>query len=192
MEHWMAVKRIFRYIKGTLKRGLCYTTGDNFELHGYSDADWAGDLESRKSTSGYIFRLGNCTISWRSKKQPIVALSSTEAEYVALCSASQEAIWLRNLVKNIGFPCKGPTTIHEDNQGAIALSKNPKDHPRTKHIAVKYHFIREQLQNDTIDLKYCPTGEMLADIFTKGLPRITFEKFRNQMGISEINNLEHL
>ena len=124
-----------RYIKGTLNFGLRFEAcaPADFRLHGYSDADWAGCGETRKSTSGQIFKLGKCAISWRSRKQSIVALSTTEAEYVALCEASQEAVWLRRLLGDIGFTQNTPTVVFEDNQGAIALSQNPKDHSHTKH-----------------------------------------------------------
>ena len=119
-EHWIGIKRVFRYIQGTLNYGLKFSYSDSFKLYGYSDADLAGCVDTRKSTSGHVFRIGDSTISWRSKKQPIVALSSTEAEYVALCAAAQETIWLRNLLKDINILQPGATTLYEDNQGAIA------------------------------------------------------------------------
>ena len=182
-EHWVGIKRILRYIKGTLNYGLKFTYSDKFVLQGYSDADWAGEVETRKSTSGYVFLLGNCCVSWRSKKQSIVALSSTEAEYVSLCSAAQETIWLRNLLSSVGFEQTAPTVIHEDNQGAIALSHNPKDHPRTKHIDIKYHFVRQTIEDNRVTLLYCPTERMVADTLTKGLSKPLFEGFRLQMGV---------
>ena len=186
-EHWSGVKRIFRYIKGTLNHRLKYVGVDeeDFKLSGYSDADWGGDVDSRKSTSGYIYKLGNSTISWKSKRQPVVALSSTEAEYVALCLAAQEAVWLRFLLNDVKIKQNNPTIIFEDNQGAICLSKNPGDHPRTKHIDVKFHYIRQTIENKHIDITYCETNKMIADIFTKGLPKQKFEFFRNMMGVAE-------
>ena len=108
----------------------------SFELSGYLDSDWAGCTESRKSTSGFVFSVGGCTVSWSSKKQPVVALSSTEAEYIALCRAAQEVVWLRCLLSDVGFPLSDATVVREDNQGAIGLAKNPQDHPRAKHIDV--------------------------------------------------------
>ena len=181
--HWIAVKRIMRYIKGTIDYGLKFTYSDEFKLYGYSDSDWAGCVMSRKSTSGHVFRIGGCTVSWRSKKQSIVALSSTEAEYVALCEAAQETTWLRHLLHDIGLRQVEPTTVFEDNQGSIALSRNPKDHPRTKHVDVKYHFIRNAIERKRLSVVYCPTGDMVADTLTKGLPRPSFEKFRLGMGV---------
>ena len=126
--------------------GLQYESVGNGEINlsGYADADWGGDLINRKSTSGYVFKVGSSTISWRSKRQPVVALSSTEAEYISLCMASQEATWLRNLLKSINFNQEDATTLFEDNQGAIALAKNPKDHSKTKHIDIKYNYVIKQ------------------------------------------------
>ena len=184
-EHWVAVKRVLRYIKGTLTHGLVYRCSENFRLYGYSDADYAGCTETRKSTSGLVFLLGQCTISWRSKKQSIIAQSSTESEYVALCSAAQEAVWLRRLLAGIGFKQEGPTIIHEDNQSAISLSRNPRDHSRTKHIDVKFHYIRKAIEDKIVDVQYLCTTEMLADTLTKALPLPKFQKFRDGMNVSE-------
>ena len=187
-EHWSGIKRILRYIKGTLDYGLQFEAIGNgkISLTGYADADWGGDLINRKSTSGYAFKLGSSTISWRSKRQSVVALSSTEAEYVALCMASQEAIWLRNLLDNMNFKQEESTVIYEDNQGAIALAKNPKNHSRAKHIDVKYHYIRQAVEEKNIKLIYCSTENMIADILTKGLPKLKFEQLRSLLGVKPI------
>ena len=187
-EHWTGVKRLFHYIKGTLDFGLKYVASNkgDLSLQGYSDADWAGDVSTRKSTSGYVFKLGGATISWKSKRQSVVALSSTEAEYVALSSAAQETVWLRHLLSSIGFEQSHPTILYEDNQGAIALSKNPKDHPRTKHIDIKYHYIRECMEKKEAQLIYCTTEDMLADILTKGLPKVRYQHLRSLLGVAQI------
>ena len=142
LEHFQGMKRILRYLKGTLDYGLKFEAQEKADIiiQGFADADWAGYVTTRKSTSGYIFQLGN---AWKTKKQSIVALSSNEAEYVSSCLAVQETVWLRNFLVSVGYEQLHPTTIHEDNQGAIALSKNAKSHPRTKHIDIKYHYIRE-------------------------------------------------
>ena len=189
-EHWNGVKRIFRYLKGTLNFGLSFKHSENFELVGFSDADWAGDETTRKSMSGEIFQLGGSPISWASKKQTVVALSTTEAEYIALSLATQEAIWLRNLLSDIHLK-PTTTTMYEDNQGTIALSKNPTNHSRTKHIDIKYHFIRDMILKKQIDVIYCPTNDMVADIFTKGLPKVTFEHLRTKMGVLKIREDSH-
>ena len=185
-QHWTALKRVLRYLKGTVNYGLMYSSKTSKECVGYSDADWAGDLDDRKSTSGYLFQISGGAVTWRSKKQSCVALSTAEAEYMALSSAAQEAVWLRQLTTELGSPPKTTTTIFEDNQSAICMTKNPQFHGRAKHIAIKYHFIREQVGNGTIKLKYCPTNEMLADMFTKGLSREQFGKLRSQAGIVEL------
>ena len=124
-DHWSGVKRALRYINGTLNYGLKFTAHQEPELVAYADADWAGDIDTRRSTSGYVFQIGDSAISWSSRKQSTVAKSSTEAEYVALSSAAQEAVWLRRLMKDLGRSVDRSTTIYEDNQGAKELAKNP-------------------------------------------------------------------
>jgi len=169
--HWEAVKRIFRYLQGTLHYGLIFNSNGQslLTLEGYSDADWARDSSDRKSTSGYLFTLKGASISWMSKKQDTVALSSTEAEYIATTHAAKEALWLRGLLHDLGYPQESATIIHEDNQGCIALSKNPIFHTRTKHLDVQAHFIREQVRTNKVALNYCPTENMVADFLTKAL-----------------------
>ena len=188
-EHWVGVKRVLRYVQGTLNYGLVYQQSTEFQLEAYSDSDWAGCVETRKSTSGHVCRLGNNTISWRSKKQPIVALSSTEAEYIALCAATQEVVWMRRLLEGVAHAQVGATVVHEDNQGAMSLSRNPKDHARTKHIDVKYHYVREAVEKEIICVKYLPTADMLADALTKGLAKPKFEKFREEMGVLDVHTV---
>ena len=168
-NHWSGVKRIFRYLKGTLNYGLVFI-GSDFKLPGYCDADWGGDLNTRRSTSGYIFTIGDSMVTWTSKKQLTVAKSSTEAEYVALSLATQEAIWIRQLLKDVGMFIGLPTIIYEDNNSAIELSKNSKFHNRTKHIDISHHFIRERVISKEIEIKYCSSSNNLADIMTKALP----------------------
>ena len=186
-DHWMGVKRVLRYLKGTLKYGLKFTAQEEKpELFGYSYADWAGDVDTRRSASGYVFQLGSGTVSWSSRKQQTVAKSSTEAEYVALSSATQEAVWLRRLMKDLGRQMDAPTTIYEDNQGAIELAKNAKFHNRTKHIDICHHFVRERVLSNEIRVIYCPSEDMVADIMTKGLPKCTFEKLRNLLGVRDL------
>ena len=183
-EHWMAVKRIFRYLRGTTHLGLLYSKRDEpAALIGYSDADWGGDCNDYKSTTGYVFQIGGTAVTWRSKKQSCVALSTAEAEYVALSSAAQEAIWMRELSADLKNPQSQSTLILEDNQSAISIAKNPQFHGRTKHFNIKYHFIREQVSNGKICLRYCPTEDMLADLLTKGIGSEKFERLRRLYGI---------
>ena len=181
-SHWTGVKRLFRYIRGTLDYGLTFRQGDNV-LFGYSDADWAGCLDTRRSTSGYVFKVCDATISWMSKKQQTVAKSTTEAEYVALGMAVQETIWLRRLLGDIGYQMCLPTVVYEDNNGAIDLSRNAKHHTRTKHIDITHHFTRERVQAGEVSVVPCPTDDMVADVMTKGLGRVKFQKFRDAMGV---------
>jgi hypothetical protein len=187
-EHWQGVKRILRYIKGTINYGLIFKAEDNKGiLAGYSDADWAGDIDTRRSTSWYVFQICGSTVSWCSKRQSSVSRSSTEAEYIALSMASQEAVWLSRLLKNVGVKQEEPILIYEDNQGAIELSRKPKFHNRTKHIDIAHHFIREKVNDKVIYVKYCETEQMLADIMTKPLSKVLFEKFKDKLGVKEVH-----
>jgi hypothetical protein len=181
-QHWMAVKRILRYLKGTIDYKLCLG-GKDIELRGYCDADWAGDVNERRSTTGYVFFVGDGAISWNCKRQPTIAVSTTEAEYMATSHCLKEALWLRQLLEDVGFVQRGATRIMCDNQGCIALAKDPKHHSRTKHIDVQHHFIREKLENREVSLLYCPTEDMVADVLTKGLARVRHEKLTKEMGL---------
>ena len=188
--HWVAAKRVLRYLKGTSNLGIIFKGDEPERCKAYSDADWAGDKDDRKSTSGYLFQIASGPVSWRSKKQDTVALSTAEAEYVALSSATQECVWMRQLTSELGDPPEGPTTILEDNQVSIAMARNPQFHGRAKHIDTKHHFVREQVSNGTIKLKYCPTHEMVADMLTKGLGQQRFCVLREKAGIVPLRDLE--
>src|SRR5207248_6191367 len=169
-SHWTALKRILRYLSGTKEYGIVYG-GDTFVLTGWTDSDWAGDLDDSRSTAGYVFLLAGGAVSWASRKQPSVALSTTEAEYMAQKNAATEGIWLRGLLEELALRDDAPTTIRADNQGAIELTKNPEYHRRTKHISIQYHFTRECVENGESELVYVPTEEMIADGLTKALPK---------------------
>ena len=186
-EHWTALKRVLRYIKGTLDVGLQFNgcSQESVDLIGYADADWAGDITERKSTSGYVFKVCGALVSWRSKRQEVIALSSTEAEYIALSFAAQELLWLKAFLTDLGYN-QEENLLHEDNQGAIALTRNPENYSRTKHIDVRYHFIRNLIQKKQIKVDYCPTAEMLADLMTKGLHRLRFRELCKKLGIVEL------
>lgn len=168
---------------------LKYTCDPGMPI-GYSDADWAGDLDDRHSTTGNLFLLAGAAVSWLSKKQPVVALSTSEAKYVALSSAAQEAIWIRRMLIELGVS-PTPVMLLEDNQGAIAIAKNPVTHARTKHIDIRYHYIREAVQNGLIDVQYCPTDEMCADLLTKPLPKERFQKLRIALGLETLPSTPH-
>ncbi|KAL0393153.1 UNVERIFIED_CONTAM: Retrovirus-related Pol polyprotein from transposon RE2 [Sesamum radiatum] len=153
--HYAAAKRILRYLRGTKDFGIWYKSTNDAKLVGYTDSDWAGSVDDMKSTSGYTFSLGSGIFSWASKKQATVAQSSAEAEYIAAAATSNQAIWLRRILEDIGEKQEEPTTIYCDNKSAIAITKNPVQHSRTKHIDIKYHSLREATTRGEIELKYC-------------------------------------
>ena len=184
--HLTAAKRILRYLKGTIDLAITYVRTYDDQLIGYSDADWAGDQDSRKSTSGNLFLLGSGAITWASKKQTSVALSTVEAEYISLCLATQEVAWIRQLFDELDQKPTGPTVIMEDNQGAIAVAHNPVNHKRTKHIDIKYHYVRDAVESGMIELRYCRSSDIVADALTKALVRDQFEGLRAQMGLIPI------
>lgn len=183
-ELWQCLKRVLRYLKGTTDLKLTYKRCDYTNIIcGYVDSDWGGnDAQDRKSTTGYLFKLfEQCSITWSTRKQMSVAASSTEAEYMALFEAVREALWLKSLAVSINVNIEKPIIIYEDNNGCISIANNPTNHKRTKHI--KYHFSREQIEKNVIELNYIPTGQQLADGLTKPLPAITFQEMRRKMGL---------
>lgn len=174
---------MLRYLKGTAEYCLMfngYKTSE-VELIGYTDADWGGDLNDRKSQSSYLFEVCGGLISWISKKQDVVALSTTEAEYIAASLATQELLWLRRLLNELGFVQEEAIVLYEDNMGAIEVSKNPKFHGRMKHIDIRHNFLRNVVE--TVKLCYCETNEQLADIMTKTIPKVHFEDLRCKIGV---------
>ncbi|KAG6590623.1 Integrase catalytic core protein [Phytophthora cinnamomi] len=186
VEHWIAVKRIFRYLQGTKSHGLRFSSGKDIDFQGYSDADWAGDLSDRKSTSGYLFQVAGGPISWGSKKQSSVSLSTSEAEYIALSLAIQEGKWVHKLLCEILVAAGGVTPelkIFEDNQSCIKMTKNPVNHGRAKHIDIKYHHIRDEVKRGEVIVEYCETATMLADIMTKGLVGPRHKDLTAELGV---------
>ena len=179
MQSWKAAKRILRYIKGTQHKGLVYKKSGNNSLRGYSDADWANDKSDRKSVSGtLIFFLGN-PVSWSSKKQTGVALSTVEAEYVAAATATQDLISLKGVMMD--FNLIGQVTLYMDNQGSISLAKSYENSKRSKHIDIKQHFIKDIVRKKIIKLEYVSLKENIADVMTKALTGNRFIKLRNAM-----------
>jgi transposase InsO family protein len=181
--HLTAAKRILRYLRGTLDHGLFYTPGP-ISLSAFSDADWAGDPNDRRSTSGLLVYLGHNPITWSAKKQLTVSRSSTEAEYRALASASAEVCWLRTLVKDLGLYLYDPPVLWCDNVSALAIASNPVFHARTKHIEVDFHFIRERVLRKDLQVKFVSTVDQLADIFTKGLSSHRFQELQSKLLVS--------
>lgn len=185
-ELWQNLKRVLRYIKGTIKLKLTYSKSLNIEsLVGYVDADWGGNETDRRSTTGYMFKLFGNLVSWNTKRQNSVAASSTEAEYMALFEAVRETLWIKSLLQSIDYEIKGSIVIFEDNQSCISIANNPAFHKRSKHIDIKYHFTREQIENNTIIIKYISTDNQLADIFTKQLPSPKFNEIIFKIGLKE-------
>jgi hypothetical protein len=155
-----------------------------------SDADWAGDRSTLRSTTGYVFKFMGGAISWRSRLQPTVALSSTEAEYRAITEAGQEALWLMKLMKELQIPIQTPLKMICDNLSAIHLAQNPVHHGRVKHVAIEHHWIREHVQDGTFKMKHVYTGNMIADILTKNLGKNRFNKFRQMIGLTDSVQIE--
>ena len=180
-QHHAAATRLLRYVKGSKSLCLTYSPGKSLQVFGYSDADWAACVDTRRSMTAYIFFAAGGPISWKSKIQPTVALSSTEAEYMALTAAAQEAMGLRYLQLEFGIASDEPVLIYEDNQGAIAMSVNPVLHKTSKHISIKQHFIREKVQNGDVRLEYIHTESMLADALTKALSKVIFLRLRDRL-----------
>lgn len=171
-SHWQAVKRIFAYLINNIDLGIEYHGNDNeFE---FSDADYANDIETRRSTSGYVFSIAHGLVTWSSQRQKLVSMSTAESEYIAAASAAKEAVWLRNLLDDIGYRCGKPTILYVDNQSTIRLIKNSEFHKRTKHIDIRHHFIREKVEQGDIEVKYVPTNYQRADILTKHFPESIF------------------
>lgn len=181
--HLQVAKRVLRYLKGTLDFGIFYKKGGIDELVAYTDSDYAGDLEDRKSTSGYVFLFGSGAVSWLSKKQPVVSLSTTEAELIAAASCACQTVWLKRVLEKLGLNQGKTTIIHCDSSSAIKLSKNPVMHGRSKHIDVRFHFLRELTKAGTVELVYCSTQEQLADVMTKPLKLDAFLKMRASLGV---------
>ncbi|KAK9681859.1 hypothetical protein RND81_10G032400 [Saponaria officinalis] len=181
--HLLAAKRILRYLRGTTDFGIFYNKGAKSELIGFCDSDYAGDLDDRRSTSGYVFMLGFAVVSWCSKKQPIVTLSTTEAEFVAAATCASQALWLRNILKELQFKQKYSNRLFCDNSSAIKLSRNPIFHGKCKHIDVRYHFLRDLSKDGIIDLVFCKSIDQVADVFTKSLTVDSFKKFRKMLGV---------
>jgi hypothetical protein len=186
-----AVKRILRYPQGTTDYGVLYpnTDKDQKKLVGYCDSDWSGDKVERRSTMGYVFTLFNCPISWSSKKQNVVALSTCEAEYISACNATCQGLWLQSLLQEMKIDIAEEIELRVDNKSAINLAKNPIAHGRSKHIETKFHFLRDQVAKGKIKLVYCSTDAQIADALTKPLK---IERFKDLRRMLSVQSLEFL
>ncbi|KAK6121853.1 hypothetical protein DH2020_044407 [Rehmannia glutinosa] len=184
-SHMSAVKRIFRYLKGTIQYGLFYPKNENFSLKGYSGSNYAGNIDDRKSTSGSCQFLGDCLVSWFSKKQNCVSLSTVEAEYIFAAFCCTQLLWMKQTL--VDYKCSFESVpIFCDNISAINIAQNPVHHNRTKHIEIRHHFLRYCVSKRKIEISFVPSQDQLADIFTKPLSFETFASIRARLGIMHI------
>ena len=185
-EHMEAVYKILRYLKGTPGRGLIFKRSDQRRIEVYTNADWVGSVTDKRSTSGYCTFLWENLVTWRSKKQSVVARSSAEAEYRAMTQGICEIIWLKRVLEELRSPVELPMKLFCDNKAAISIANNPVQHDRTKHMEVDQHFIKEKLESGVIYIPFIPTTQQVAGVFTKGLLRWGFEFFVSKLGMINI------
>jgi hypothetical protein len=185
LVHWNACKKFLRYLKGTAQHGLLLGGTDKQQLVGYVDANYGPDPDSRRSTSGYAFLFGSASILSKSKLQHAITTSSCQAELAALFAASSETIWLRRLLSDMGYDANTPTMIYEDNQAAIKYSHTRESYGRMKHIDLKHKFIREHIKNGVLKLEFIRSDQNVADILTKSLTPMLFQKHRTNIGLSD-------
>ena len=185
--HWKACKHLCRYLQGTKDMKLTYGPDANSSelFTTFSDADHGGEEDSRRSTSGMVVKMGTGAVSWASRLQSVVTLSTTEAEYISACSAGQEIIWLRNLFTEFGYKFNAPSTLYVDNQSALAIAKNPEHHGRMKHLDLRHYWLRDVVEAGVIDVRYLPTAQMPADIMTKALGRLKVADMCCMLGVGK-------
>ena len=186
LQHWAAVKHLFQYLKGTLDYKLTYSPDPSSTslFTTYSDADHGGCKDTGRSTGAYIVKMGTGAISWRSKLQTVVALSTTEAEYIAACSAGCEIMWLHKLFTELGYDLSSsPHPLHIDNQSALSVAKNPEHHGRMKQLDLSYFWLRDEVEKATISVQHCPTAKMPADLLTKALTLTKVKECCRMLGL---------
>ncbi|CAM8906649.1 unnamed protein product [Rhodiola kirilowii] len=182
-EHMLIAKRALSYLKGTLDFGLMYQREAKMNVVAYTDSDYARDMDDRKSISGYVFLFNGSAVCWSSHKQAIVTSSSTKAEYVAATSCACHCVWVKGILGQMNCICCRCITILCDNSSAIKLSKNPVMHRRTKHIDVRFHYLRDLVNDGVVELSFCASEEQVADIMTKPLSLDQFVKLRRSLGV---------
>jgi hypothetical protein len=185
-DHMDAVLRILRYLKSSLGKGLMFSKNNHLRVEGYADADWAGNITDRKSTAGYFTFVGGNLVTWRSKKQNVVALSSAEAEFRGMAKGLCELLWLRRLLTEIGFAPNDEIDLFCDNKAAIDISHNPVQHDRTKHVEVDRHFIKQNLENKIIRFPFVKSEDQLADILTKAVCSKNFYNSLDKLGMKDL------
>lgn len=184
-DHWMAAKRILRYMRGSTKLGLRYEKSSKL-IEGFVDSDWAGCPVDRRSYTGFVFIMAKGAVTWEARKQRTVAQSSTEAEYMGLTEAAKEAAYLLRFLAEIGMGNQNTVPIYNDNQGAQKLATNPIFHSRSKHIEIRHHYVRQALKEGKISISYVPTNDMMADVFTKGISAPKHQKCLSKFGMSSL------
>lgn len=188
-EHWRRLIGVVRYVKGTVNYGIKFDGNALGQLVGYSDADFGGDPDKRRSTIGYVFMLAGGAVSWASKLQPTVAASTTEAEYMAAAHAAKEALWLKKLLICFGQGSQNvPIQMHADNQAALAIMKNPTSHQRAKHIDIQHQFVRDRVQRGEIKFDHVESKANLADMLTKAVSVSQLKILKTQVGLVELTN----
>ena len=184
LAHWQAAKHVLRYLKGTTTHKLIYQPSTSPEpFITYSDADHGGNPDNGKSTGGYVVKIGSGAVSWSSKLQSLVALSTTEAEHISAVEAGKEILWMRSFMGELGYDISGPSLLRMDNQSAIAVSKNPEHHSKMKHLSLRLFWLRDAVQDGLITPTFVPTQEMAADIFTKALDRLKVQRCASMLGL---------
>ena len=186
ITHWTAAKRIVRYVKDTVNLGLTFNKSSSTLVSAFSDSDWAGCLDDRRSTGGFAVFFGPNLISWCAKKQATVSRSSTEAEYKALANATAEIIWVQSMLRELGVKTTQAPCLWCDNLGATYLSANPVFHARTKHIEIHFHFVRERVANKQLEIRFIHSRDQVADGFTKALPTQNFEEFKRNLNLTKL------
>ena len=187
-EHMLAVQRILQYLKGTPGAGLLLQPNKELSVKGYVDADYGGSLVDRRSTTGYCTFIGGNLVTWRSKKQDVVARSSAEAEFRAMALGMCELLWLKIILDDLGIKRKKPMDLYCDNKSAISIAHNPVQHDRTKHVEIDRHFIKEKLVDGTLNLPYIRSEDQIADMLTKSLPTQRFQELTSKLGLKNIHS----
>nr|KYP46490.1 Copia protein [Cajanus cajan] len=186
-RHMQAVDKILQYLKSSPGKGLLFKREDTLTMKIYTDADYAGSITDRKSTSGYCMFLGDSLVTWRSKKQDRVSRSSAEAEFRALAQGMCEGLWMKIILDDLKIKVDNPVQLYCDNKSAMSIAHNPVQHDRTKHIEIDRHFIKDNLDRGFVITTHVPTELQIADIFTKGLPPGRFQDLVGKLGMIDIH-----